>query len=232
MKSEEFFDLLDRIALAEVKTALAQDRTLLQPAKEFGTTPLMFAVSMIDCSPDLVKILLEAGANPNVTNRDGYTSLHYLVMSDCPAPPRHEIMRMLIKAGASVEARQYWDYTPLMLAVVEGTTEDVAVLLEVGADPNAYCKPNAGMIDKIVLSRNDYRRNGASTLMLAVTFGNAKKVELLLKSGVDLGAVNSAGQNVIEYGEALIEEEQNEYGQKVRDRLQQLKKLMVKQPNN
>jgi ankyrin repeat protein len=44
-------------------------------------------------------------------------------------------VRVLLDAGADVDARQHGGYTPLMEAALQGNEEMVRALLDAGADP-------------------------------------------------------------------------------------------------
>lgn len=97
--------------------------------KEFshkeGQTPLLRANSY-----EVVKMLLEAGADPHAS--DGYDTPLKLI-SDI------EACRLLIQYGADVNARgDEEDWTPLMCAAgFDGTVEKCKLLIEHGADANA-----------------------------------------------------------------------------------------------
>jgi ankyrin repeat protein len=80
------------------------------------------------------RILLESGAEVNVYSRNemGVQPLH------SAAAGRHiEVCRLLVAAGADVDARQREDYTPLHEAAQHGDPELVELFLSAGADPTA-----------------------------------------------------------------------------------------------
>src|SRR6185503_10838146 len=60
---------------------------------------------------DVVKVLLEAGANPNTKAPDGSTPLHQAVQAR-----QVDIIRALVSAGASLDATNKDNLTPLLLA--------------------------------------------------------------------------------------------------------------------
>jgi hypothetical protein len=76
-----------------------------------------------------VRLLLKAGANPNVIGEYG-TPLLSAAGSDCLP-----VVRMLVEAGADPNLQNDWGHSPLASAVLCGRAKIVAYLLEVGADP-------------------------------------------------------------------------------------------------
>ena len=82
-----------------------------------------------------VQILLDAGANPNVKDRDGMTPL----MIACNAGQK-EIAEALLAKGAEVNAKDNYDRTPLHSAINAARHEMVVLLVNAGADVNATDK--------------------------------------------------------------------------------------------
>ena len=83
-------------------------------------------------SAGAVTALLQAGANPNVRSRLGDTPLHAAAQGGTA-----EMVTALLQAGADPNARDGLRFTPLHRAASGGTAEVVTALLEAGADPNA-----------------------------------------------------------------------------------------------
>ncbi|MBD2197265.1 MULTISPECIES: ankyrin repeat domain-containing protein [Calothrix] len=84
----------------------------------------------------IVRILLEAGANPNLKEEDvcGYPPLTIALNS---ANIDNEIFQELLEAGADINGSSRRGQTVLMLAVLKLNTKAVRQLLELGADFNA-----------------------------------------------------------------------------------------------
>lgn len=82
----------------------------------------------------LVGALLSKGANPNVRDRNGFTSLHYAA----GGPP--EICEMLLKSKAEVNVAiasgEYQGQTPLQIAVLANNIKNTSLLIKHGADVN------------------------------------------------------------------------------------------------
>ena len=78
-----------------------------------GETALHWAVSRRHV--EIVTMLLDAGANPNVPDNDGYTPLHDVAeMGDCP--PARTMLEALLTAGADLNWREKNGRTPSDLA--------------------------------------------------------------------------------------------------------------------
>ena len=84
-------------------------------------TPLQSAVA--GGHLEITRLLLEAGASPNVRERDGYTPLHAAAQNGDV-----EIVRSLIFGGANVEAISEKNEKPLDMALKSGHDEVVNLL--------------------------------------------------------------------------------------------------------
>ncbi|MEC7802839.1 MAG: ankyrin repeat domain-containing protein [Verrucomicrobiota bacterium] len=120
------------------------------------------------CSPEVVKLLLEAGANPNNVDPKSpeFTPL-YIAVSKNSSP---EVVKLLIEAGA--DPNQTLEISTLLMEVIEGgdtatKTQTVKLLLEAGADPN---KANPEFPD-------------ATPLSVARSGDSSEIVDLLIEAG-------------------------------------------------
>ena len=88
--------------------------------------------------PFLVSMLIEAGANVNVTNSYGATPLHIAVTWRSEA-----MVAILVKAGAEVNAKDDWGKRPLHNARDYDNTRICHILLRAGATlvPCPKCEP-------------------------------------------------------------------------------------------
>jgi ankyrin repeat protein len=79
---------------------------------------------------DIVKLLIETGADINAKNYNGYesTPLMYALVAE-----HLEVVKLLIKAGANVNAKNIWGETALFLASRKGYEDIIKILIEVGA---------------------------------------------------------------------------------------------------
>lgn len=96
-------------------------------------TPCAPAASPGKDGGPLATLLLRAGAEVDAANRDASTPLHYAACHNNPGAAR-----VLLAAGAAREVRcRGHQTTPLLMAVITGSQEAAAVLVEAGADLNA-----------------------------------------------------------------------------------------------
>jgi ankyrin repeat protein len=124
-----------------------------------GKTPLHRAVtSVFPRRAEIVKLLLDYGADPNAVGRryqgDKRGELSMLMLAvDTPAPDMKEVVESLLDAGADPNVRSFYGFTALAILLrsfifysperrhpdwVPNMIETAAVLLANGADPSIY----------------------------------------------------------------------------------------------
>ncbi len=121
--------------------------------------------------PEIAKELLEAGANPNITDDEDRTALIYSVMDE---DYDLDMIKELIKAGADVNHRDCEGRTALISAANNLNTVAIKELLKAGADPNIKDK------DKLT--------------PIMECMGEIDIIEILLKAGADPNAANKWGE--------------------------------------
>jgi len=158
-------DALQRGDLDAIRHRVSEEPTFLESRDFLDDTPLLSAISCDQV--ELVRFLLEAGADPNVRVNDGYTCL----LSACESKVSEsvEIVRLLIASGAELGTTGTNGYTPLHMAAAHGSVEKLKLLLEAGSEVDRRTE-----ID------------GCTTpLMEAARAGHPGAVELLLEHGAD-----------------------------------------------
>lgn len=147
--------------------------------------------------------LLEDRVDPNQTESDGTTALHWAVHYDDVA-----LVERLIAAGANVSAANEYGATPLSEAAIVGNAALLAALVDAGADVDA---PDAdGQTALMVVARSSNvdaaralierganvnareTRKGQTVLMWAVAQKQPAMVELLLAHGAEVDARSTA----------------------------------------
>jgi len=151
--------------------------------------PLLFSAK----SPEIMKILLENGADPNARDSEGQGVLDYV----CQKGGKHAaaLAKLLLDHGANVNARWSTGFTPLLDAK-DGATVDV--LIAHGADIHAkfasgdtiYCMvgtADVSMFDALLRHGVpfDVHADGPTALLSAVNGNNTSLMKELLALGVD-----------------------------------------------
>jgi ankyrin repeat protein len=98
-----------------------------------GKSALHTAVALGNLN--VVKILIELGANPKTRESDGKTPLH-----NCTSP---EIAELLLAHGAEINARDSLGQSPLLLTTFKDRVEMLRVLVAHGADTNLKANDGA-----------------------------------------------------------------------------------------
>ncbi|CAM0875473.1 unnamed protein product [Alopecurus aequalis] len=163
-----------------------------------GITAL--AAATMDERMDVMRYLLDHGADPNKQHSSFFTALH------CAATKgRDEAAQLLLSRGARVDIGPS-DVTPLHVAAAGGKFGVIKVLLEHHADPNkvskiggtplseALCATEKGLPESVVLKcvkllveadADVNSTNNQTPLIIATTYGLADCVKYLLKAGAD-----------------------------------------------
>jgi len=106
-----------------------------QDKDESSTTPLMLAAAF-NPNPEVITILINAGADIQAQSGDGFTAL----MCAAANNKNPEMITILINAGADIQAQSGDGFTALMCAVNNQNPEGITTLLKAGADAKAKSK--------------------------------------------------------------------------------------------
>lgn len=118
---------------------------------------------------EIVRILLENGADPNIKGFFDKTPLHFMDIEKFPEKGT-EIIELLIAHGANLDARDAAGATPLMTAVVRQDDALARLLVEKGGDINCP------MFD------------GKTPLHSIIVQGDKAMAEILINNGADVNA--------------------------------------------
>jgi truncated hemoglobin YjbI len=123
----------------------------------------------------IVELLLRLGADPNVTDSGGHTSL-YCVGNECRVKAGAKVVRSLVQAGANVDAQDGVKHcTALHMAARRGKVEVAEALLDCGASIEAR--------DSL----------GDTPLRRSVNCDQAEMARLLISRGADVHSKGSRG---------------------------------------
>eukprot|EP00178_Gracilaria_changii_P008477 TRINITY_DN2576_c0_g1_i1.p1 TRINITY_DN2576_c0_g1~~TRINITY_DN2576_c0_g1_i1.p1 ORF type:complete len:1089 (-),score=185.04 TRINITY_DN2576_c0_g1_i1:8967-12233(-) len=128
---------------------------------------------------DGVRVLTEHGADLEISSPEGNTCLH--VCADMRRGRVHDVIDMLVKSGASLNAFNAIGDQPLHVHIFEQRTEGVRSLIEAGADINALSK------------------SGRSPLMTACDRGHLEAVRMLIRAGANVNLENKSKHTALYY---------------------------------
>ena len=151
----------------------------------------------------IIDALLNAGADPNVTNNIGRTPLLYAVIYHCP-----RIVKLLLDHKADPNIHPDHDYSPLRISAQDGDNEIVSYLLDAGGNPDAL--DHKRQTPLMLASRNQHTsivlnllqhkadpniqdNNGWTALMVSCIGEDLKITEILLDAGANVDIVKRDG---------------------------------------
>ncbi len=167
------------IALSAACISKTKDRDVVKMLLCHGADPkyvLPNGNTVLHCAcdssvPEVVKCLIEAGANPHARNTAGMTPLMQALIKG-----NEEIVQLLLSLPhIDVEGCDNNGNSPLILALSQGSYETVKLLLEYGANVNRLTT------------------QGGTLLLVACEKQDEKLMQLLLDAGADIDQQNKLG---------------------------------------
>ena len=170
-------------------------------------TALMIA--SLNGNIDGIKVLLEAGADPNIADVNGYNCLHFVVFQGCSI----DVLQTIIDHGVDVNATNKMGHTALMIASGKGNIDGANVLLKAGTDPSigdangniwlhhsiiGDCKRE--VLQKIIYRNsqvNATNKKGHTALMIACAKGNIDGINVLLEAGAGPNVTDTNGNTCL-----------------------------------
>ena len=193
---ERAVERIERNDVAGLRRLLTADPSLVRLTgagvlPHWRWTLLHVAATGKKTSPELVKALIDAGAEVNVQDNEGNTPLHFSVKrinrEKLPARDYEGIVRLLLENKADVHIVNIAGASPLHTAVAfRADPSAVEMLIKAGADVNLKTFP---------------RGDAWTPLHGAVARNSGDTVALLLKYGADPAAKDGRGLTPLQVAE-------------------------------
>ncbi|TRM59680.1 hypothetical protein BD626DRAFT_572363 [Schizophyllum amplum] len=152
---------------------------------DHGQTALHMACAR---KPEIVDVLLTAGASTGIRNEQGETALflavctaYYKIYYDDFIIPSTETVRLLLAAGADTNIVNNTGHTLLGRAVIHYSTDNVVLLLDAGATVNVH------------------DTDGRTPLHLASAHCKEYMTRLLLDAGADVNVSDKTGRTALSW---------------------------------
>ena len=116
-----------------------------------------------------VQTLLSNGANPNLRDGRQRTLVHIAAHASA-----YDTLRILVKAGADINAMEFQDYDAITIAAVANDVQMLKLALELGGNPTTVTSPYEG-----------------TALIAAAHLGHVEVVKNLIEAGSPLDHINN-----------------------------------------
>ncbi len=131
---------------------------------------------------EIVRLLIETGADVNATDEFGWTPLMLTAISERDPV---EVVRLLIEKGADVNAKLQDGVTPLIFAASAGNLKIVKLLIQKGAEINYRCKSDWTPLMSAAKAEGD----------------QLEIVKLFVETGSDINAKDEYGETPLSIAE-------------------------------
>lgn len=199
--SYELFELIDEYENSRIRKALEQGMDL-SVTNDQGDTPLMYALKKSNSGA--ADQFVNAGANVNEKDSDGNAVIHWLAIRGWRTQARD-----VLEKGVDVNTPNGEGKTPLELAVENGKTDFVKMLVEKGASPDARVGGTTLLAEAIRNGETEFTdfllkkganvnlssSDGATPISLAVAKNDTALVKRLASAGADLNKVSEGSKH-------------------------------------
>ena len=177
----------------ETLTELLKREDVNQRHGKFDKTPLYAAITAVEAYFDIMNLLLDHGADPNLglTETNVLHGFGFGYFQEDQVDAVTHVVQRCVDLGADLEQRSdrlLW--TPLMSAINEMNMAAMVALLRAGADPNARAGVGVGAVS-----------DGKNCLEMAMS---PEFVKVLLEFGADPAAKNATGRSAIDYMKSQV----------------------------
>jgi len=129
--SEEIIQFIYTKNLTNLTKFFVKDE-LVSGVDNDGRTALMHAILDSDYSLGMIEALIASGVNINIKDKEqSWTALAFAAR-DCT----QDVCKVLLDAGADIDAVDVFGNTPLFRAVMAGREDNIGLLVSYGANPN------------------------------------------------------------------------------------------------
>jgi ankyrin repeat protein len=206
--SEDMKSAITNNDIDKVRYLIDQGQDVNQKITQFLIPKTLLTIAILEKNPDLVKLLIEKGANVNESDELNQTPLFVAVNTE-----QIEIVKLLIENGADVNHKDNNGETPLFAAIKkEYSNEMVNMLIMNGANVNEtndcgdtplYVKASNDDSDSNILILmslidngaivNKTNKKGRTPLFSAVEKGNIGMTIFLINKGADVNKRDNNG---------------------------------------
>jgi len=194
----------------EIIRLLVERKADLESPNQKGRSPLVLAAREM-AGPDVVRTLLDLGANINAADRDGGTALSLAAWRGSA-----DVVSLLLERKAALPSNVMLGRQLLNYAVSKGLVGLFSLMVEKGADLSAQTEKKQTLLHaaaeggsipilEILLGKgldiNQKDANGKTPLHFAVDKGRTAAVESLLAKGAEVAARTVMGQSAYNLAE-------------------------------
>ncbi|MDN5247702.1 MAG: ankyrin repeat domain-containing protein [Wolbachia endosymbiont of Tyrophagus putrescentiae] len=179
--------------------------------KEFKSTILHNAEEMYI---DAIGLLIDAGADPNIQDKDGLTPVHYCASN----PGSYEVLKVFLEKNARVDIQDDQGNTPLHYAAHYGYKGQIELLINEtkqkmlnmqNSDGEtalnlAFLQDKDQEVAELILEAKDIDVNvpnnlGQTSLLLSAWLSNTEILKLVIKKGANIKRKDKEGNSALHY---------------------------------